>query len=147
MPGRVDSSADLRLVCNSLDAGGNERVVSTLANEWSRRGRKVCVVKMPDRRRFFALDPAVHHVVIDRVRVKWLAQCLRKIRSRLEGFRLPKSLLVALIGAALYHLFAKKLYRVNFSMSVADEAWALGRALVAWESVVGLTCWRARVLF
>ena len=61
MSGRFDFSADLILVCNSLDAGGIERVVSTLANEWSRRGRKVCVVTMHDRRRFFALDPEVHH--------------------------------------------------------------------------------------
>jgi glycosyltransferase involved in cell wall biosynthesis len=136
MPKRVDFSADLILVCNSLDAGGIERVVSTLANEWSRRGRKVCVVTMHDRRRFFALDPAVHHVVIDRVGVTWLAECLKKLKLRLEGSRLPKSLLVSLLGAALYRLFADKFYRVNFSTYLAYEAWALHRALRRVESPV-----------
>lgn len=37
MPARADFSAELILVCNSLDAGGIE-CVTTLANEWSRRG-------------------------------------------------------------------------------------------------------------
>jgi GalNAc-alpha-(1->4)-GalNAc-alpha-(1->3)-diNAcBac-PP-undecaprenol alpha-1,4-N-acetyl-D-galactosaminyltransferase len=126
---RADFSAELILICNSLDAGGIERVVSTLANEWSRRGRKVCVITMHDRRRFFALDPAVHHVVIDRVGVTWLAEISRRIKTRLGRFRLPKSLLLALLGVALYHLFAEKIYRVNFRMYLAYEAWALRRAL------------------
>jgi GalNAc-alpha-(1->4)-GalNAc-alpha-(1->3)-diNAcBac-PP-undecaprenol alpha-1,4-N-acetyl-D-galactosaminyltransferase len=136
MRGRVDFSADLILVCNSLDAGGIERVVSTLANEWSRQGRKVCVVTMHDRRRFFALDAAVYHVVIDRVGVTWLAECLKRIKSCLEVFRLPKSLLVALFGAALYHLFADELYRVNFRLYLDYKAWALRRALKRVESPV-----------
>ncbi|MCA1612763.1 MAG: glycosyltransferase [Acidobacteria bacterium] len=136
MPGRVDFSAELILVCNSLDAGGIERVVSTLANEWSRRGRRVCVVTMHDRRRFFALDAAVHHVIIDRVGVTWLAEIIRKIGSRLERLRLPKSLLLAVLGVALYHLFAEKLWRVNFRLYLAYEAWALRRALRRVESPV-----------
>jgi GalNAc-alpha-(1->4)-GalNAc-alpha-(1->3)-diNAcBac-PP-undecaprenol alpha-1,4-N-acetyl-D-galactosaminyltransferase len=136
MTGCVDFSADLILICNSLDAGGIERVVSTLANEWSRQGRKVCVVTMHDRRRFFALDAGVHHVIIDRVGVTWLAECLKRIKSRLEGFHLPKSLLVALLGAALYHFFADKLYWVNFRLYLAYEAWALRRVLKRVESPV-----------
>jgi hypothetical protein len=45
---KTDYSAELILVRNSLEAGGIERVVSTLANEWRRRGRRVCVVTMHD---------------------------------------------------------------------------------------------------
>src|SRR2546421_6081 len=56
MPRHVDFSADLILVCNSLASGGIERVVSTLANEWTLRGHKICVVTMHDRRRFYDLD-------------------------------------------------------------------------------------------
>ena len=136
MPGRVDFSAEVILICNSLEAGGIERVVSMLANEWSRCGRKVCVVTMHDRRRFFALDPGVHYVVIDRVGVTWLAEVFKKLTTRLEGFRLPKSLLVRLLGAALYHFVAEKTYRVNFRAYLAYEAWSLRRALRRVESPV-----------
>jgi GalNAc-alpha-(1->4)-GalNAc-alpha-(1->3)-diNAcBac-PP-undecaprenol alpha-1,4-N-acetyl-D-galactosaminyltransferase len=136
MRARTNFAAELILVCNSLDAGGIERVVATLANEWARRGRRVCVVTMHDRRRFFALDPAVHHVIIDRVGVTWLPECLRRVKPVLARFRLPKSLLLALFGVALYHLFAEKIYRVNFRAYLACEAWALRRALKRVESPV-----------
>lgn len=136
MPEHVNFAADLILTCNSLGAGGIERVVSTLANEWSRRGRKVCVITMHDRQRFFALDTAVHHIVIDRAGMTWLAEYLRKVMSRFKGFRLQKSLLVALLGAGLYHLFADKFYWVNFNMYLACEAWALRRALRRVDSPV-----------
>lgn len=136
MSGHVDFSADLILVCNSLAAGGIERVVSTLANEWTRRGRKVCVVTMHDRQRFFTLDPAVHHVIVDKAGVTWLAECLRAIKSRFEGVRLPKSLLIALFSEALYHFLAEKVYRVNFRMYLAYEAWMLRRVLEHVESPV-----------
>jgi hypothetical protein len=119
MPTRADFSAEIILVCNSLEAGGIERVVSTLANEWSRRGRKVCVVTMHDRRKFFALDPRVHHVVIDRAGVTRLAELLRKVGARLQGLKLPRSLLPALLGGALCHLFAERVWRVNFRAYLA----------------------------
>ncbi|HZB45397.1 MAG TPA: glycosyltransferase [Pyrinomonadaceae bacterium] len=133
---RFDFSADLILVCNSLDAGGIERVVSTLANEWSRRGRKVCVVTMHDRRRFFALDPEVHHVIIDRVGLTWLPEVLRKLKSRLQGITLPKSLLLSLLGRERYHFVAERIWRVNFSLYLALESWAVRRALRRVESPV-----------
>lgn len=133
---RFDFCADLILVCNSLDAGGIERVVSTLANEWSRRGRKVCVVTMHDRRRFFALDPEVHHVVIDRVGLTWLPEVLRKLKSRLQGITLPKSLLLSLLGQERYHFVAERIWRVNFSLYLALESWAVRRALSRVESPV-----------
>jgi hypothetical protein len=50
---KTDFSAELILICNSLASGGIERVVSTLANELVRRGRRICVVTMHDRRRFY----------------------------------------------------------------------------------------------
>ncbi|MET0624426.1 MAG: glycosyltransferase [Pyrinomonadaceae bacterium] len=136
MPTRSDFSAELILVCNSLEAGGIERVVSTLANEWSRLGRKVCVVTMHDRRKFFALDPRVHHVIIDRAGVTWLAELLRRAGSLLQGFELSRSLLRALLGGAFYHHLAERVWRVNFRFYLGYEAWALRRALSRVESPV-----------
>lgn len=77
MPKRADFSAELILICNSLASGGIERVVSTLANEWTRRGRRICVVTMHDRHRFYELDPKVHHVVIDKAGVTRFAEFLK----------------------------------------------------------------------
>src|ERR1043165_965972 len=93
MPCRVDFTADLILVCHSLEVGGSERVVSTLANERGRRGRKGCVVTMHDRRRFYALDPAVHHVAVDRVGVTSLPELTRKVKRGVEVSVVPKPLL------------------------------------------------------
>ena len=87
MPRRVDFTADLILVCNSLDAGGIERVVSTLANEWSRRGRRVCVITQYDRARFYSLDPEVHHVVIDRAAMGHVAELPNRLKSPEETQR------------------------------------------------------------
>lgn len=136
MQRRADFSAELILVCNSLEAGGIERVVSTLANEWSRRGRRVCVVTMHDRRKFFALDPKVHHVVIDRAGVTWLAELIRRAGLFLERFEGVKSLLKKLLGFRLYHYLAMRVWRVNFRFYLAYEAWALRRALGRVESPV-----------
>lgn len=136
MPRRVDFSADLILICNSLDAGGIERVVSTLANEWTRRGRKVSVVMLHDRRRFFALDPSVHHVIIDRAKLTWVAESLKKFKSRLSELRVARPWLIALFGWPFYHLFAQRFYSINFQLFIGYEAWALRRALRRVESPV-----------
>jgi glycosyltransferase involved in cell wall biosynthesis len=136
MPDRADFSAELILVCNSLEAGGIERVVSTLANEWSRRGRRVCVVTMHDRRNFFALDPRVHHVVIDRAGVTWIAELMRRAGDFFERFAGLKSILLSLLGFRLHHFLAMRLWRFNFRFYLAYEAWALRRALACVESPV-----------
>lgn len=136
MSRRADYSAELILVCNSLEAGGIERVVSTLANEWSRRGRRVCVVTMHDRRKFFTLDPKVHHVIIDRAGVTWLAELIRRTGLFLERFEGMKSLLKKLLGLRLYHFLAMRIWRVNFRFYLTYEAWALRRALGRVESPV-----------
>ncbi len=136
MPRDVDFTADLILVCNSLDAGGIERVVSTLANEWSRRGRKVSVVTLHDRRRFFALDPSVHHVIIDRAGLTWAAEALKKIKSGLSELRVARPWLIVLFGWPLYHLFAERFYSLNFRLFIEYESWALRRALRRIDSPV-----------
>lgn len=125
----LNPSADLILVCNSLDAGGIERVVSTLANAWNRQGRNICVVTLHDRRRFYSLDAGVQHVIVDRARVTWLVELFKKLKLRLEGARLGKSWLLTLLGGPLYHLFARNLYRLSFHLFLAYEAWALRRVL------------------
>jgi glycosyltransferase involved in cell wall biosynthesis len=136
MPRRVDFTADLILVCNSLDAGGIERVVSTLANAWNRRGRRVCVITQYDRARFYSLDPEIHHVVIKRGSVGQVAELPNKLKSRLLelGF-LKRQLLKPLRGAFRHHL-AERLYRINFSLLFAYETRALRRAIQSVASPV-----------
>lgn len=129
MPGRVDFCADLILVCNSLDAGGIERVVSTLANEWSRRGRRVCVVTLHDRRRFYELDAAIHHVVIDRAGLNRLSDLLRWIAARLRSDGPPRWWLLGLFAGALYRLSYRRLYQTYHALVYAFEAALLRRAL------------------
>jgi GalNAc-alpha-(1->4)-GalNAc-alpha-(1->3)-diNAcBac-PP-undecaprenol alpha-1,4-N-acetyl-D-galactosaminyltransferase len=136
MPRHTDFSANIILVCNSLDAGGIERVVSTLANEWSRCGRKVSVITLHDRRRFFALDPSVHHVIIDRAGLTWVAEFLKKLKSRLSKLRVARPWLITLFGLRLYRLFAERFYSLNFQLFIEYESWALRRALRSVESPV-----------
>jgi glycosyltransferase involved in cell wall biosynthesis len=64
LPSEASASvyADVVFVCDNLGAGGIQRVVSVLSNEWSRRGRNICVVTCIDQN-FFTLDPAVRHIV------------------------------------------------------------------------------------
>ncbi|MGA9994961.1 MAG: glycosyltransferase [Pyrinomonadaceae bacterium] len=125
----MDFSAELILICNSLDAGGIERVVSTLANEWSRRGRKVSVITLHDRRRFFKLDPAVHHIIVDRVGLTRLAEIWKNLKARLLEIRRANRLFFRILGSQLYYFLAEKFYRVNFFLFLHYEAWALRRVL------------------
>lgn len=130
----VDFSADLILVCNSLDAGGIERVVSTLANEWCRRGRRVCVITLHDRRRFYELDPAIHHIVIDRAGLNRVAELLRWIANRLRSDGPPRWWVLGILFGALYSTFYKRLYRTYHAFVYACEASLLRRALRRIES-------------
>jgi ATP-binding cassette subfamily B protein len=129
MPRRFDFSANLILVCNSLDTGGIERVVSTLANEWSRRGQKVCVVTLHDRRRFYQLDSAIHHVIIDRAGLNRIADLLRWLAAHLHGKGVSRLWLLNLICGGLYRLSYRHLYRAYHSLVYACEAALLRRAL------------------
>jgi GalNAc-alpha-(1->4)-GalNAc-alpha-(1->3)-diNAcBac-PP-undecaprenol alpha-1,4-N-acetyl-D-galactosaminyltransferase len=134
MPVRVDFSADLILVCNSLDAGGIERVVSTLANEWGKRGRRVCIITLHDRRRFYELHPAIHHVVIDRAGLNRVTELLRWIAARLVNDGPPKWWLLGALSGALYGLSYKHLYRKYHTFVYAFESVLLRRALSRVES-------------
>ena len=134
MTRRLDFSADLIFICNSLDAGGIERVVSTLANEWSRRGRKVSVITLFDRRRFYRLDPEVHHVILDRAGLNRIADVLRWLATRFRGEGLSRFWLLRLIFGGLYRLSYKPLYRAYFSFVCTCEAALLRRAIARVES-------------
>lgn len=136
MPGGVDFCAELILVCNSLDAGGIERVVSTLANEWSRRGRKVAVVTLHDRDRFYTLDASVHHVVVEQQGTTWLAWLLRAGRSRLSKLRHAKPFLIALLGPTVYYFLSERVYRTHFILYLTFETVVLRRALKRVESPI-----------
>ena len=56
--------SDLVMVCGSLKRGGTERVASTLANAWSRQGRRVSVISLQDADDVFHLDPSIRHIVV-----------------------------------------------------------------------------------
>ncbi|HEX8847530.1 MAG TPA: glycosyltransferase [Pyrinomonadaceae bacterium] len=134
MPGHVDFSADLIFICNSLDAGGIERVVSTLANEWSRRGRKVCVITLHDCRRFFKLDPSIHHVIIDRAGLNRISDLLRWLAGRFRGVGQSRFWLLSAIFGGLFHLSYKRLAIIYSRIVYAGEAILLRRALRHIES-------------
>ena len=136
-PGRVDFSAELILVCDSLAAGGIERVVSTLANEWSRRGRKVSVVTLRDKERFYTLDPDVHHVIVEQQgTTTWLSGPLRMLRSCVIGLRRAKPFLLAMLGPAICRHISGALYQARFSCSIVIQSLVLRRALQRIESPV-----------
>lgn len=136
MLGRVDFCAELILVCNSLDAGGIERVVSTLANEWSRQGRKVSVVTLHDRQRFYKLDPAIHHVVVEQQTTPLITRLWRSARCRLIELRYAKPLLIAILGPAVYSFLSERVYRTHFRLYFAFETLGLRRALKRVDSPI-----------
>ena len=129
MQGPADFSAELILVCNSLDAGGIERVVSTLANEWSRRGRKVSVVTLHDGKRFYTLDPAVHHVVVEEHGASRLTYLLRIIRNFFVRLRAARPFLIALLGPKLCYFISETGHRAFIALYLAFETLGLRRAL------------------
>lgn len=56
---------DIALIIGDLGAGGSQRVLSNLANAWTRSGRKVCLITMESvEHDFYPLDPAVQRVSI-----------------------------------------------------------------------------------
>jgi glycosyltransferase involved in cell wall biosynthesis len=134
IPRRADFRAEIILVANSLDAGGIERVVSTLANEWARRGRKVSVVTLHDRRRFYQLDKSVHHVVIDRRGLNRLAELMRWLAARLRSDGPPRYLLLNLLINKLYELSYRRLYGIYATVVYGIEALFLRRVLSRIES-------------
>jgi glycosyltransferase involved in cell wall biosynthesis len=139
MDRHVVFSADLILVCNSLDAGGIERVVSTLANEWSRRGRRVCVITLHDRRRFYELDPAIHHVVVDRLGLNSVAELLRWIAARMNNAGPPKWWPLGVLAGALYRFSYKHLYGTYHDFAYGLESFLLRRALMHVKSRLVVT--------
>jgi glycosyltransferase involved in cell wall biosynthesis len=134
MSRRLDFTAELILVCNSLDAGGIERVVSTLANEWSRRGRKVSVITLHDRRRLYKLDPAVHHVIVDRVGLSRIADLLRWFATRLRAEGQTRLWLLSVLFGGLVKISYEPLFRTYFDIACNYEAVLLRRALRRVES-------------
>lgn len=53
------SSFDLVIVCPHLGDGGSQRVITTLANNWSRSGRRICVITLFRDKAVYALDKDV----------------------------------------------------------------------------------------
>jgi GalNAc-alpha-(1->4)-GalNAc-alpha-(1->3)-diNAcBac-PP-undecaprenol alpha-1,4-N-acetyl-D-galactosaminyltransferase len=84
----------LTLVVSSLDPGGAERVVATLANHWVRLGQSVTLLTLDDGSRppFYALDPAIRHLPLavaglSRGWVERVTANLRRIRALRRAIR------------------------------------------------------------
>lgn len=72
-PDQSDEPADLLIVCPHLGEGGVQRVVSILANAWSRQGRKVCVATLYEMEVAFELEPGVRLIPTTRYFwIKWV---------------------------------------------------------------------------
>ncbi len=70
--------ADIVLVTNDLGSGGTERVLTTLANAWSGKGRKVTVITLSDLQTdFYSLETSIRRIAIG------MAQ---RSKTRLSGF-------------------------------------------------------------
>lgn len=134
MSRRLDFSAELILVCNSLDAGGIERVVSTLANEWSRRGRKVAIITLYDRRQFYKLDPTVHHVIVDTYGLSRISDLLRWLATRLRVEKPSRLWLLNILFGGLCKLSYQYLNSTYFKFVYGCEAVMLRRALARVQS-------------
>lgn len=134
MPRRADFQAELILICNSLDAGGIERVVSTLANEWSRRGRKISVVTLHDRNRFYTLDPSIHHVVIDRAGVTRLGELIRCVAAYVEELHLQRFRPIRFAANVFNPWFLITCNRIYYRATFTYESILLRRALRRVES-------------
>ncbi|MFQ5609113.1 MAG: glycosyltransferase family 4 protein [Woeseiaceae bacterium] len=68
MPQLEDAKpARILLVISSLECGGAERVMTDMANHWSRMGREIVLVTWsgPDVPDFYALDPAVTRIFLN----------------------------------------------------------------------------------
>jgi GalNAc-alpha-(1->4)-GalNAc-alpha-(1->3)-diNAcBac-PP-undecaprenol alpha-1,4-N-acetyl-D-galactosaminyltransferase len=133
-------AADVVFVCECLGAGGIQRVVSTLSNEWSRRGRKVCVVTRLDRP-FFVLDNSVEHVVFQGAPVtrlsRWLT-CAFAVRdlllAKLRTSPLAKWWICRMLGRALYALLLQFPLRFYLAVMFSLDVRALRRILARLDS-------------
>lgn len=80
----------MALVISSLGAGGAERVIITLANQWATSGHSVTLLtfEQPGTQPYYALDPRVSlrqlNLVASKRRLRTLGQSLRRI-SALRG--------------------------------------------------------------
>ncbi|MFB3785614.1 MAG: glycosyltransferase family 4 protein [bacterium] len=90
---RDKETADIALIISTLGAGGAQRVLTNLANTWTRQGRRICVITLAGGdRSFYALDPAVRHLVAgglgeSRNLLKAVSANLRRIRGLRRALR------------------------------------------------------------
>lgn len=128
--------ADLAFVCDSLGAGGIQRVVSVLSNEWSRRGRKICVVTRRDLP-FFKLDDSVQHVlfredVASRLRPlpKHAASWRNAFLTDLHKSRLAKWWPARMVGRGLHWLLLRLPFKIFLAAMFFHDVRALRGILI-----------------
>ena len=97
---------ELTLIIGDLADGGAQRVVTTLANYWARKGRRIAVITLADPTTdYFALDPRVDRLTSggigasQSISAALLASFarLRSLRKKLREARSPTAM--AFVGA------------------------------------------------
>ena len=129
------------LAVSSLAAGGAERVISEMANWWSVRDRKVCVLTIDNRLLdHYRLHPHVERIIIDwglpRTRLHIPAQLLKRrgmLRDAIVDYkpdvlisfidRTNLQILFALVGSGIPLIVSERIdpryYRIGCSWSLA----------------------------
>lgn len=122
---RVPKGARVALVISSLDAGGAERVISTMANYWAERGRDVSVITIESTDRdFYPLDPRVRRTALgaakhsDSIReaVANNVHRIRRLRGAIRDAE-PDAVISFLTSTNVLALIAGKLARVPVIVS------------------------------
>jgi glycosyltransferase involved in cell wall biosynthesis len=128
--------SDIVFVCDNLGAGGIQRVVSVLSNEWSRRGRKISVITRRDGI-FFTLDRRVQHIVFRGDTTARLARLPTPAVSRGSVFltevrrsRFANWWLARIFGQGLHLLLLRLPFRSYLTAVFLLEARALRSTLI-----------------
>ena len=79
---------DLVIVVPHLGDGGVQRVVTTLANEWNRAGRRIAIVTLYREPTHYAVDPGVRVIsLLDSAHAPLLLGTLEGLRVARERLR------------------------------------------------------------
>jgi glycosyltransferase involved in cell wall biosynthesis len=129
-------TSDLVFVCDNLGAGGIQRVVSVLSNEWSRRGRNISVVTRRDGI-FFTLERRVQHIVFRGNATSRLARLPTRAVSwgnvfltEMRKSRLANWWPARVLGQGLHLLFLRLPFKIYLTAIFLLEARALRSTLM-----------------
>ncbi|HEX5072739.1 MAG TPA: glycosyltransferase family 4 protein [Gemmatimonadaceae bacterium] len=142
----VPQGERVALVISSLDAGGAERVISTMANHWAERGRDVSVITIESADRdFYALDPrvrrtglgasgrsaSIRQAVANNVRrIRRLRAAIRDVHPDAVISFLTSTNILALIAGGLARIPVIVSERIDPTQEPAPRFWSALRRFV-----------------